>query len=108
MPLENRNTARLQTLSKTPHEKTRRRHNPKGVSPMSVKTRPIGPNQTEVSVGDKTLFFSYETLVALNMNGKFYRTNERYSVTTSKHINRWLSGAKADEVSQAELEKLAE
>lgn len=72
-----------------------------------IKANQIAPNQTEVEVGDKTLFFSYRTLVAANINGRFYRTKEKYSVTTSKHINSWLAGAKATELEQSELEKLA-
>jgi hypothetical protein len=75
---------------------------------MSIKANPIGPNQTEVRIGDKTLFFSYQTLVALNNGYKFFRTNERYSVTTSKHINRWLDGANAESIPQADLERMAE
>lgn len=73
-----------------------------------MKIRPIGSNQTELSTGDKTVLFSYQTPVAANVGGKFYRTAQRWSVTTSKHINRWLDGAQAEERPQEWFNTLAE
>lgn len=36
------------------------------------------------------VLISYQTPVAAKVNGKFYKTSEHYSVTTSKHVNQWL------------------
>ena len=36
---------------------------------------------------------SYNTIVALEgPSGKYYRTDQKWSVTTSKHINKFVSG----------------
>lgn len=50
---------------------------------------------------DKVIvMFSYSVPVAANIGGKFYRTAKHWSQTTSKHINQWLAGAKAQEKPQ--------
>jgi hypothetical protein len=61
---------------------------------MNVELKVLGANQTEVIVGSNRLFFSYNTLVAmLYKNGDYYRaepsTVEKWSQTTSKHVNKW-------------------
>jgi hypothetical protein len=60
-----------------------------------MKIKSLAANQTELQIGNSTVFFSYETPVAACVNGEFYRTSEHYSVTTSKHINKWLDGRNA-------------
>ena len=72
---------------------------------MLVKN--IGSNQTEVtkSNGD-TILVSYSTPVAANVGGQFYRTAKKWSTTTSRHINKWLSGAKAEEKPQSFFDNL--
>ena len=36
---------------------------------------------------------SYQQIVALQSpNGKYYKTDQKWSVTTSKHINKFVSG----------------
>jgi len=47
-------------------------------------------NQVEVILknGDK-IFFSYHTPVAAWVQGEYYKTDIRWSATTSMHINRW-------------------
>lgn len=50
---------------------------------------PIGANQTEISFNGAKVLFSYKTPVACWINGQFYKTNKKWSVTTSKHINKW-------------------
>ena len=74
---------------------------------LSIK--PIASNMTEVSTEKAVILFSYKTPVAACMNdgSGFIRTSKRWSVTTSRHINKWLEGAKAREVDQAELDALA-
>lgn len=71
-----------------------------------MKLRNAGSNQTEVEIHGNIVFFSYQTPVAANVNGKFYRTEQRHSVTTSKHINRWLDGRNADLKPQEWFDKL--
>ena len=65
-----------------------------------MKLKLIGANQTELQLEDGTqIFFSYETpvciiTVAMNLGKKQTRvcvTTEKYSRTTSKHINNWVA-----------------
>ena len=63
-----------------------------------MKLKLLGANQTEVQLSDHyerqtiQIFFSYEQAVCVrNENGCFV-TEEKYSRTTSKHINNWVSG----------------
>lgn len=58
-----------------------------------IKLKTIGPNQTELNLGDDlAVFFSYETPVAAFVSGKGYiRSEEKYSKTISKHVNQWLT-----------------
>ena len=66
-----------------------------------MKLKNIGSNQTELDLGFAQVFFSYETPVAARLtDGTLVRTDERYSVTTTKHINKWLNGCDALTVSQ--------
>lgn len=56
-----------------------------------MKLHHIGSNVTTIEVGDATILFSYDTPVAAHIVGRgFVRTSEHYSVTTSRHINKWL------------------
>lgn len=73
-----------------------------------MKLRPIASNMTEVETEKATILFSYQTPVACYMNDGtgFYRTSHRFSVTTSKHINKWLDGAKASEREQSFFDSL--
>lgn len=70
----------------------------------------VGPNQTVLTLNSNIqVFFSYRTAVAAYVSGVgFFRTNERYSVTTSRHINKYLNGAKATSVDQAIIDRIAQ
>ena len=59
-----------------------------------MKMRRLAANQTEVSfVGGPIVFFSYDTPVASQLpSGRYVRTSEYYSPTTTRHINGWLRG----------------
>ena len=72
-----------------------------------MKIRVIGQNQTEVTNGNMSILFSYNTPVAYvnHQLGKFFKTSKKWSKTTSKHINQWLDGSDASEISQEQLEK---
>jgi hypothetical protein len=69
---------------------------------MSI--RPLGPNQTELQLPDGTrVLYSYKTPVAAYVVGRGYlRTKEKFSSTTSRHINRWLGNC-GEEVEQWEI-----
>jgi hypothetical protein len=74
---------------------------------MNIK--PIAPNQTEIHKDDGTIvFISYETPVAAFDAGvaKWIRSEEKYSVTTSKHVNKWLLGIRSETVPQAQIDAL--
>jgi hypothetical protein len=68
---------------------------------------------TEVQTERGTILFSYSTPVAACMKGVgddpvgFIKTDCRWSVTTTKHINKWLEGAKAVEMPQSFFDSLA-
>ena len=52
-----------------------------------------GSNMTELDLGFAQVFFSYETPVAARLtDGSLVITNQHYSQTTTKHVNKWLSG----------------
>lgn len=74
-----------------------------------LKIKPIASNMTELQTERATVLFSYSTPVAACMSdgSGFIRTSKKWSVTTSRHINKWLDGAKAREVDQSELDALA-
>lgn len=57
-----------------------------------MKIKSLGANLTELTVGANTILFSYGVPVACRGPAGNYRTAERHSVTTSKHIGQW--GAK--------------
>jgi hypothetical protein len=57
-----------------------------------MKVKSIGSNQTEVTASGCRVLYSYETPVALESpSGKYYKTDRKWSVTTSKHINKFCS-----------------
>ena len=72
-----------------------------------MKLKQLGSNMTELDLGFAQVFFSYETPVAARLtDGSLVRTEERYSVTTTKHINKWLQGCEALTVPQARIDYL--
>lgn len=71
-----------------------------------MELTPLGPNKTELELPSGVrILFSYRTPVAAWIPGRgFVRTDQHWSVTTSKHINQWLGGVPAESVPQAELD----
>jgi CRISPR/Cas system-associated protein Csm6 len=68
---------------------------------MALSIKPVGSNMTELHFSGGVVLFSYRTPVACQLNGKgYFRTAKKWSVTTSKHINKWLDGVKAEEKPQ--------
>ena len=74
-----------------------------------MQLTPIAANQTSVSFNDGTeVFFSYKTPVAAYLPEKGYvKTDTFYSVTTSRHINKWLPTKDVPEVCDTFLKQLA-
>jgi len=74
-----------------------------------MKLKQLGSNMTELDMGEVQVFFSYETPVAARTDmGALVRTATKYSVTTTKHINKWLQGCDAVEVPQSVINELLE
>ena len=76
-----------------------------------MKLTPIAANQTEISYNNGTqVCFSYRTPVAAYLPSQGYiRTAKKWSVTTSRHINKWLGGVNnVTEVTQEQLNNLVE
>ena len=76
---------------------------------FSMKLTPIAANQNEVEFTNGTqVFFSYKTPVAAYCPSQGYiKTAKYWSVTTSRHINKWLKGiTEVTEVSQEMLTEL--
>lgn len=61
-----------------------------------MNLKPLGPNRTEVTIQREhetlRILYSYETPVACCNQGGFYKTSQKWSKTTSKHINQWFDG----------------
>ena len=57
-----------------------------------MKLRQIKSNVTELTLDNKTIMFSYETPVAGYDDKGAFRTDTKYSVTTSRQINQYLGG----------------
>ena len=73
-----------------------------------MQLKRIAANQTELVLNNgTTVFFSYDTPVAAQLpDYEYVRTATKWSVTTSRHINKWLGGVTAAEVSQDILDNL--
>jgi len=70
-----------------------------------MKIKQIASNMTEATVNNITLLYSYETPVAGYDDQGAFRTDEKFSRTTSKHINQYLGGADVGRViPQADIE----
>ena len=54
-----------------------------------MKLNPVGSNMNEVEIGGKSILFSYKTPVAGYDDLGAFRSEDYFSVTTSKHINKF-------------------
>lgn len=52
-----------------------------------VKLTLVASNLTRVDIGELTLWFSYETIVAFMFKGDFHISENVWSNTTGKHLN---------------------
>ena len=76
-----------------------------------MKITKLGPNQTEIASAGRgaTFLVSYETPVAILVQGKMYVTTKKWSNTTSKHIASWKAshtGYELCSVSQSRLDSI--
>tara|TARA_Y100000034_G_scaffold81038_1_gene97158 strand:+ start:354 stop:644 length:291 start_codon:yes stop_codon:yes gene_type:complete len=73
----------------------------------------IGSNQTEIHFNDKladsskhaVFFFSYGTPVAAKIGRTYYRCEDTFSRTTTRHTNAWLEGVECEVKPQTWFDK---
>lgn len=59
-----------------------------------MKIKHISMNMTELTLTDGIqVLFSYDTPVASWHNGRYYKTDYKWSKTTARHISRWGASA---------------
>jgi len=79
-----------------------------------MKLKKLGANVTEVEMSSiLTVLFSYQTPVAYKQydgDGDFNVkvTDQYWSRTTTKHINKWVMGEKTQAVPQTQIDDLVE
>ena len=84
----------------------------KVIKGASMQLTPIASNMTEIETSEARILFSYRTPVAAYIFGEgFVKTDQFWSVTTSRHINKWLKDGHEDlpeckEIPQARLDSL--
>ena len=72
-----------------------------------MKIKGLGASKTILALpSGSEIFYSYDTPVACKVSGEFYKTNEYYSRTTSKHITQYLNGRNAEEVEQSFINQI--
>ncbi len=75
-----------------------------------MQLTPLASNMTEVETEDARILFSYRTPVAAYVFGKGYvKTDKFWSVTTSRHINKWMGSQTAKDCAlmlQSDLDNL--
>lgn len=73
-----------------------------------MKINKIANNMTEAEVKGVKILFSYSTPVAAKTVDGYLVTKKKWSVTTSRHISKWLGGVNATPVSQETINALAQ
>jgi hypothetical protein len=67
----------------------------------------IQNNLIEITLHNgKKVLFSYCTPVASWEEGQFYKTEKKWSNTTTRHINKWLAGTPAEPQDQTFFDNL--
>jgi hypothetical protein len=78
-------------------------------NPALKRVRVLGPNMTEIEHGDLSILYSYETPVAVFVEGAGYlKTDKFWSNTTSRHISKWAGARVTKSVPQEIINHLAE
>ena len=75
-----------------------------------MQLTPLASNMTEVETDLGRVLFSYRTPVAAYVYGEgFKRTEKWWSVTTTRHINKWLpENGTVEEVPQTYLDNFVQ
>ena len=75
-----------------------------------MKLTSIAANRTVLSYPNGSeVFFSYSTPVAgYSPSNGYFKTDQWYSSTTTRHINKYLDNNKATEVSQETINQLSQ
>ena len=69
-----------------------------------IKVKSIRHNYNIITHQDNQILYSYETPVAvIHSNGSCFQTNQKYSSTTSRHINKFLDGLASEKVNQSHI-----
>ena len=76
-----------------------------------MRLKNVGSNMTEITTEKGQILFSYKTPVAALLadaddGATVVKTSTKWSVTTSRHINKWLDGLTAVERPQAFFDNL--
>jgi hypothetical protein len=63
----------------------------------TIQVKPLANNMTLLDTPDLLVLFSYSTPVASydKKRHDYYRTDKKWSMTTTRHINKWLDGVQA-------------
>lgn len=75
------------------------------LSVMNIKS--ITANLTEITTASNDqILVSYSTPVAARVEGAYFKTAQKFSKTTSRHISKWLESIKATEKDQSFFDNL--
>ena len=71
-----------------------------------IRLKQIASNMTVLDKNGDEILFSYETPVAVydQQRGEYLRTEQKFSSTTSRHINKWIGSAVSISVPQNVIE----
>ena len=70
-----------------------------------IQLKSIRKNYNIIINNDNQILYSYSTPVAvIHSNGSCYQTNQKYSTTTSRHINKFLDGLENKKVNQSHID----
>ena len=82
----------------------------------ALEIDPIAPNMTELRLEGVRVLFSYSTPVACHLTDPraisdialpgYYRTEKKWSPTTTRHISKWLDGSTASSEPQEFFDNL--
>jgi hypothetical protein len=77
-----------------------------------LKLEQLGPNETEVHLTNAIILFSHNTPVAYKTKGLgqniMYRTDRKFGVTASEHINQWKDNYDVEIVPHSQIEEMTQ
>ena len=74
----------------------------------ALKLKPIASNMNLIDTPDYLVLFSYATPVACydKKTYDYFKTDKKWSMTTTRHINKWLDGVQAQPMPQDYFDNL--